>query len=101
MISGDQVHVPVTKAVTPPHSVSRIMPIDGVSSTLLPDDNHDGDDGPVMTEPPQKMATKAEPSASALNPESASATHLTFAQALQTVHEPDVRADAESTSHAS
>ena len=43
-----------------------------------------------MAEPPQKMATKAELSASALNPESASATHLTFSQALQTVHEPDV-----------
>ncbi|CAL1698532.1 unnamed protein product [Somion occarium] len=43
-----------------------------------------------MDEPPTIVKGKSEPSSSAVNPEQASAANLTFAQALETIEEPDV-----------
>ena len=45
-----------------------------------------------MDDAPPNLTSRAEPSASTLNTETATATHLTFSQALQTVEEPDVSA---------
>lgn len=46
----------------------------------------------AMDDPPPNLTSRAEPSASTVSAETATATHLTFSQALQTVQEPDVSA---------
>ncbi len=45
-----------------------------------------------MDDPTTLVGAKSEPSASAINPELASAANPTFSQGLQTVREPDVSA---------
>ena len=44
----------------------------------------------TMDDRPPNLTSRAEPAASSVNAETATATHLTFSQSLQTVQEPDV-----------